>query len=337
MQRWEHMAVGQTDCGSYREAQEWVGKKAIESVIGVSNWLGSTSHGPVCLADVGMSLRYSSDHSTEWDEVVYSKNLSSTLLIFSNLTWGPIMTADAANMIPDITFLDDWPRIQSQVAQDPEAEVFIADIVSRMTLEEKVGQMIQPDLREVTPDEVTEYKLGSILNGGGRFRVTINTRPRRNGPRLPRLFTKPVVMLLMVADSGSRSLGQPTRCTVTIMYLVPTVSAQHWPRRRPQNPDLIRQIGAVTAAEVTATGLDWTFAPTVAVPRDYRWGRVYEGYSEDPAVVHAYASAMVEGLQGEGGRRFGPDRVLSTVKHWIGDSGHLDWCRLKESTTPRIT
>ena len=79
------------------------------------------------------------------------------------------MTAEAANMIPDITFLDDWPRIQSQVAQNPEAEDFIADIVSRMTLEEKVGQMIQPDLREVTPDEVMEYKLGSILNGGGAF------------------------------------------------------------------------------------------------------------------------------------------------------------------------
>ena len=78
------------------------------------------------------------------------------------------MTAEAANTIPDI-FLDDWPRIQSQVAQDPETEAFIADIVSRMTLEEKVGQMIQPDLREVTPDEVTEYKLGSILNGGGAF------------------------------------------------------------------------------------------------------------------------------------------------------------------------
>ena len=234
------------------------------------------------------------------------------------------MTAEAANMIPDITFLDDWPRIQSQVAQDPEAEAFIADIVSRMTLEEKVGQMIQPDLREVTPDEVTEYKLGSILNGGGRFRVTINTRPRRNGPRLPRLSIRPVASAF-----DGRGFRIPFAWATDAVHGHNNVfGATLFPHNiglgAARNPDLIRQIGAVTAAEITATGLDWTFAPTVAVPRDYRWGRVYEGYSEDPAVVHAYASAMVDGLQGEGAERFGHDRVLSTVKHWIGDGGTLD-------------
>ena len=88
-----------------------------------------------------------------------------------------------------------------------------------------------------------------------------------------------------------------------------------------RDPDLVRRIEAATAAEITATGLDWTFAPTVAVPRDYRWGRVYEGYSEDPAVVHAYASAMVDGLQGQGENRFGAGKVVSTVKHWVGDEG----------------
>ena len=234
------------------------------------------------------------------------------------------MTAEAANMIPDITFLDDWPRIQSQVAQDPEAEVFIADIVSRMTLEEKVGQMIQPDLREVTPDEVTEYKLGSILNGGGAFpgnnkyataaewAETAETFYQASGHAFEgRGFRIPFAWATDAVHGHNNVFGA-------------TVFPHNIGLGAARNPDLIRQIGAVTAAEVTATGLDWTFAPTVAVPRDYRWGRVYEGYSEDPAVVHAYASAMVDGLQGEGTERFGPDRVLSTVKHWIGDGGTLD-------------
>jgi len=234
------------------------------------------------------------------------------------------MTAEAANMIPDITFLDDWPRIQSQVAQDPETENFIADIVSRMTLEEKVGQMIQPDLREVTPDEVTEYKLGSILNGGGAFpgnnkyataaewAETAETFYQASGHAFEgRGFRIPFAWATDAVHGHNNVFGA-------------TVFPHNIGLGAARDPDLIRQIGAVTAAEVTATGLDWTFAPTVAVPRDYRWGRVYEGYSEDPAVVHAYASAMVDGLQGEGAERFGPDRVLSTVKHWIGDGGTLD-------------
>ena len=189
------------------------------------------------------------------------------------------MTAEAANMIPDITFLDDWPRIQSQVAQDPEAEVFIADIVSRMTLEEKMGQMIQPDLREVTPDEVTGYKLGSILNGGGAFpgnnkyataaewAETAETFYQASGHAFEgRGFRIPFAWATDAVHGHNNVFGA-------------TVFPHNVGLGAARNPDLIRQIGAVTAAEVTATGLDWTFAPTVAVPRDYRWGRVYEGYS----------------------------------------------------------
>ena len=134
------------------------------------------------------------------------------------------MTAEAANMIPDITFLDDWPRIQSQVAQDPEAEVFIADIVSRMTLEEKVGQMIQPDLREVTPDEVTEYKLGSILNGGGAFPGNNKYATAAEWAETAETFYQASGHAFKGRGFGSRSRGRPTRCTVTIMYSVPRYS-----------------------------------------------------------------------------------------------------------------
>ena len=92
------------------------------------------------------------------------------------------------------------------------------------------------------------------------------------------------------------------------------------------DPDLMERIGAATAREVAATGLDWTFAPLVAVVRDDRWGRTYESYSEDPEIVRAYAERMVRGLQGTPGSTTFLDssHVLATAKHFIGDGGTAD-------------
>ncbi len=90
-----------------------------------------------------------------------------------------------------------------------------------------------------------------------------------------------------------------------------------------RDPELIQRIGKITAVEVAATGLDWTFAPTVATPRDLRWGRVYEGYSEDPEITFAYAAKMVMGLQGTADDLKGEHHVISNVKHWVGDGGTL--------------
>ena len=89
------------------------------------------------------------------------------------------------------------------------------------------------------------------------------------------------------------------------------------------DPDLIRRIGEVTAKEVAVTGIDWTFAPTLAVVRDDRWGRTYEGYSEDPDIVRQYGGEMVRGLQGDPSESglLGTDRVLATAKHFLGDGG----------------
>ncbi|WP_283771877.1 glycoside hydrolase family 3 N-terminal domain-containing protein, partial [Pseudoxanthomonas japonensis] len=87
-----------------------------------------------------------------------------------------------------------------------------------------------------------------------------------------------------------------------------------------RNPELLRRIGEITALETRATGMEWTFAPTVAVPQDDRWGRTYEGYSESPEVVASYSAAVVEGLQGKVGS---PDfldgrHVIASVKHFLG-------------------
>jgi beta-glucosidase len=93
-----------------------------------------------------------------------------------------------------------------------------------------------------------------------------------------------------------------------------------------RNPELIRRIGEVTAIEMAVTGIDWDFSPTLAVVRDDRWGRTYEGFSEDPEIVRSYAGAMVEGLQGRPGTPdfLGPGRVIATAKHFVGDGGTAD-------------
>ena len=170
MRRWEHMAVGQTDCKSYREAQEWVAKKAIES--------GDRGYE---LVGFDISRCRSVQRALARDRDVQAPpglrpgtlclGVSSRYFLFTLclLTGVAPMTDAADTKIPGLTFAEDWPRVESVVGYDPGREAFIADVLSRMTLEEKVGQMIQPDLREVTPDEVTEYRLGTILNGGGAF------------------------------------------------------------------------------------------------------------------------------------------------------------------------
>jgi beta-glucosidase len=90
-----------------------------------------------------------------------------------------------------------------------------------------------------------------------------------------------------------------------------------------RDPELIKKIGEVTAREMAVTGIDWDFSPTLAVVRDDRWGRTYEGFSEDPEIVRAYAGKMVEGLQGVPGTPgfLGAGRVIATAKHFVGDGG----------------
>jgi len=89
------------------------------------------------------------------------------------------------------------------------------------------------------------------------------------------------------------------------------------------DPDLIEEIMEVTAAELIVSGHDWTFAPTLAVPRDDRWGRTYEGFSEDPSIVASYGDRIVFGLQGRPGSEtyFDASRVMSSAKHFVGDGG----------------
>jgi beta-glucosidase len=192
-----------------------------------------------------------------------------------------------------------------------------------MTLEEKVGQMIQADIASISPAELRTYKLGSILAGGG-------AAPGDNVRTTPQAW-------LDLTDSffrASLTATSATHAPIPILFGVDAVhghakvvGATIYPHNvglgAAHDPDLIHRIGQATAEEVATTGIDWTFAPTVAVARDVRWGRSYESYSESPELVAAYAAAMVTGLQGERdtAQFMTPGRTLSSVKHFLGDGG----------------
>ena len=223
-----------------------------------------------------------------------------------------------------VPYFELWPVTKSAIAYDPKIEKKALEILAKMTLEEKVGQMIQPDFREVTPEEAKKYKLGSLLNGGGGW-------PNNNKHSSAQDWAKESDKYWLALQEAYQGRG----FTIPFMWATDAVHGHNnvfkatvFPHNiglgAANNPELIYEIGKVTAIEVAATGLDWTFAPTVAAPRDYRWGRVYEGYSEDPEIIYQYAGRMVAGLQGGAEGLAGERNVISNVKHWVGDGGTKD-------------
>lgn len=217
---------------------------------------------------------------------------------------------------------DNWPVVRSSVAKDPKIEARAEQLLAAMSLEDKVAQIIQVDIANIKPADLLTYKLGSILNGG-------NSGPYGNDKAPPRDWLK-------LADefheaSMMREDGRPR---VPVIWGTDAVHGNNnvpgatlFPHNiglgASRNSDLIRRIGQATAAETASVGQDWTFAPTVAVAQDDRWGRTYESYSEDPAVVRDFAGAVVEGLQGKAGTpEFLSQRhVVSSTKHFLADGG----------------
>ena len=183
-------------------------------------------------------------------------------------------------------------------------------LLARMTLREKIGQMTQAEKNSVTPDEVREHGLGSVISGGGG-------NPEPNTPEAWR------AMVL-----GFRRAAAESRLGIPLIYGVDAVHGHNnvvGATIFPHNvglgaigdADLVRRIGRATALEVAATGVRWNFAPAVSVPVDVRWGRTYEGYGQDPGLVARLAAAYVDGLRGD--RWDAPDAVLPSVKHFLAD------------------
>ncbi|WNG26703.1 glycoside hydrolase family 3 protein [Cystobacter fuscus] len=217
--------------------------------------------------------------------------------------------------------LPDWPRVQSTFPRDEEMEKRIDAIVSAMTLEEKVGQMTQPEIKSITPEEVRDFHIGSVLNGGGAW-------PNGNKAAALQDWTS---LADKYWEASMDKTANPQQIPITwgtdaVHGHNNVKGATFFPHNiglgATRDPELIKRIGEVTAREVVSTGIDWVFGPTVAVVRDDRWGRTYEGYSEDPALVAAYAGKIVEGLQGQLGKDAkANEKVVSTPKHFLGDGG----------------
>ncbi len=217
---------------------------------------------------------------------------------------------------------DAWPRATWPFPKDAALERRVSDLMAKMTVEEKVGQLIQADILSVTPDDVRRYHLGAILAGG-------NSKPRGT-------VTATVDEWKAASESFYRASMTATgdHPPIPLLFGIDAVHGHNnvvGATLFPQNsalgnahdPALIREIGEATAAEVRATGINWTFAPTLAVPQDERWGRAYEGYSQDPNIVAQYATAMVEGLQGKVGtpQFLDGSHVLASAKHFLADGG----------------
>jgi beta-glucosidase len=211
-----------------------------------------------------------------------------------------------------------WTALQPAVTADAEMETKIASIVAKMTLEQKVGQMVQGEIQGTSPADVTTYSLGSMLNGGGSWPANARHATAQSWRDMADAYfdaslsvdgTKIPVLWGIDAVHGNNNVYGATVFPHNI-----GLGAAH-------DACLVQQIGAATAAEVRATGQDWAFGPTLAVVRDDRWGRTYEGFSEDPAIVRWYGEAAFKGFGGldpDGKHLHG---VLATAKHFIGDGG----------------
>lgn len=228
----------------------------------------------------------------------------------------------AANVNAALAGPGRWPAARSPAAiTDAATERMIDRLVARMTTAQKVGQVIQADISAISPGDLARYPLGSILAGG-------NSGPYGDERASAAQWKK-------LADEF-RAASRLAGAGVPILFGVDAVhghsnlpGATIFPHNiglgAARDPALIRRIGAATAAEIAGSGIEWTFAPTLAVPQDLRWGRAYEGYAADPKLIASYSRAMVLGLQGElaAGKPLATNEVAATAKHFLADGGTL--------------
>jgi beta-glucosidase len=205
---------------------------------------------------------------------------------------------------------------QTPVYLDPAAPVDqrVDDLIGRMTLDEKIGQMMQVDHPAVLYNlsDVTKYFIGSILSGGGSD-IGDNT-----------------TSTWAALHDTMQAYALKTRLTIPMIYGIDAVHGNNniygatiFPHNIglgcTRDTDLVQEAERITAEELAATGIEWTFAPCIAVPRDERWGRTYEGFGETPELAQLMATAAVRGFQGDS--LTGPTSILACAKHYLGDGG----------------
>ncbi len=243
----------------------------------------------------------------------------SVLLILSALLLGSCRVQSQTTPIGQATqtAATDQPAIaETAVYPDPAETVDarVEDLLARMTLAEKIGQMTLVEKNSISPEDITALAIGGLLSGGG-------------GVPSPNTAAGWVEM-----TSEFQQLALDSRLGIPLIYGVDAVhghgnlkGATIYPHNiglgAAADPDLVSRIGQATAEEMAATGIWWNFAPVVAVPQDIRWGRTYEGYSENPELVSLLAAAYLNGLQGSD--LADPLSVLGTPKHFIADGGTI--------------
>jgi beta-glucosidase len=199
-------------------------------------------------------------------------------------------------------------------------EVRVEDLLSRMTMDEKIGQMTQVDKYAIRTGDITQYFIGSILSGGGG--APDNNNPQAwadmiEGYQTEAMATRLKIPMIYGIDATH---GHGTLYGATIFPQEIGMAATH-------DLALVEKIGAATAEEMLATGIPWTFSPIVAVPQDIRWGRTYESFSEDTQLVSELGAAYIKGLQTlPDGYQAAPGQTLftlATAKHYLGDGGTI--------------
>jgi beta-glucosidase len=186
-------------------------------------------------------------------------------------------------------------------------------LLAKMSLAQKIGQMVQTERMSISPEELKVWHIGSVLSGGGSC----------PGDNLVRDWVSMNDAYWVASmEHDEEHLAIPVIYGVDAIHGHNNVTgATIFPHNiglgSANDPELVKRVAQVTAREILATGVEWTFAPTLAVARNNQWGRTYESYSEDPEIVTSYSGEFVRGLQGD----LGTDSVAACVKHWVGDGG----------------
>jgi len=248
------------------------------------------------------------------------KKVLSFLLLLSFLlsACGEATITPVATVEPTASTTDLGPVIYTDPSQPIDARV--EDLLKRMTIEEKIGQMTQVENNSILPGDITKYYIGSILSGGGGSPIDNSAKG----------------WYAMVDTYQQEALA--TRLQIPIIYGVDAVhghgnmlNATIFPHNiglgAANDPELTEQIGRATAEEMLASGIPWDFSPVIAVVQDVRWGRTYEGFSENTAIVSSLGAAYIKGMQTlEERDAASPGQsilALSTPKHFVGDGATL--------------
>lgn len=210
--------------------------------------------------------------------------------------------------VSSVLLLGSVVSVNANTKSSAEIQEFTSERLNSMTLEQKIGQMIQPDTRNITPEEVAEYQIGSILSGGGAQPTTGN-RAEDWADRFDEY-----------QKSAIDGFGIPLLYGVDAVHGHNGVSdATMFPHNvglgQANDEKLIQEIAKVTASEMRATGANWTFTPTLGLPKNERWGRTYETYGENAELSAKLGSAYIKGSQGN----FSEDNAIATAKHFIGE------------------